>query len=187
MKKTKPKNPEKLRELELGINAEKRIVYIEHEIDSLTPSFLDQRINYIVDLSQDEKTPITLKITSHGGDVYGMFGVIDIIKGANMPINTLGVGSVFSAAAFILSSGTGIRAVTKNTIVMLHMMSTWFGGSTSDVLAEANHLKELQNKLYQFLADHTSKNFSFWEKNSRVNLYLTAEKCLEYKIIDKII
>lgn len=174
-------------QIEYGLNLNKRIVYIEDTIDIYTAGFLEQRLNLIVDETGDKKTPITLKISSYGGDVYGMFSTVDIIKNYPVKINTYGTGPVMSAAAFILSAGTNERVLTQNSVLMIHMMSTWFGGTTSDVLSEAKHAKDLQDKLYNFLEKHSNKDIRFWERNSRVNMYLPADKCLEFGLIDKIV
>jgi ATP-dependent Clp protease protease subunit len=182
-----PTNTMTLGQIEFGMNLKRRVIYIEDNIDIYTGSFLEQRINTILDETKNDKDPITLKISSYGGDVYGMFATVDIIKACPVKIHTMGTGPVMSAAAFILAAGTGTRSVTKNTSVMIHMMSSWFGGTTLDVVTEAKHVADLQNRLYAFLADHSEKDFDFWKKNSKANLYLPADKCKEFGLVDKVV
>jgi ATP-dependent protease ClpP protease subunit len=176
-----------LGQIEFGMSIPRRLIYIEDTIDIYTGSFLEQRIYAILDSSKDTKSPITVKVSSYGGDVYGMFSTIDVINNAPVKINTLGAGPVMSAAAFILAAGTGKRYVTKNTIVMIHMMSSWFGGTTSDIVAEVKHIQDLQSRLYGLLEQHSKKPASFWSSNSKTNLYLPAEKCIEFGLADEVV
>ena len=92
-----------------------------------------------------------------------------------------------SAAAVILSCGTGKRTMTENSTVMVHEGSAFEVGKTSDVLKGADHLKKLQTNINRILGEVTNKDQEFWEEVSRQDTYLTAEECLDYGIIDEII
>jgi len=50
-----------------------------------------------------------------------------------------------------------------------------------------DHLKVLQKDINELLAEVTNKDSNFWELTQRNDCYLSAEQCLEYGIIDKII
>ena len=91
-----------------------------------------------------------------------------------------------SAAAVILSCGTGERTMTQNSTVMVHEGSAFEAGKTTDVLKGADHLKKLQSNINRILGEVTGKDQKFWEEVSKSDTYLTAEECLEYGIVDKI-
>lgn len=174
-------------QIEQEIDIKNRIIYLT-DIDLLASSFIKQRAETIYELSKDDKTDLNLVISSYGGDAYGMFGVIDVMQGLPTKVNTVGVGTVQSAATVILGCGTGTRAVTKNTFIMIHQISTWLERGQTDSLAnEIKHTKELQVLLYKVMGETTRKPSKFWESQTKKNLYLTAEKCLEYGLVDSII
>jgi ATP-dependent Clp protease protease subunit len=173
-------------QLEQELDIKNRLIYLTN-IDIYTPSFIRQRADTIFQMSNDNTTPITIVISSYGGEVYGMFGVIDVINRLPVKVNTLGVGTVQSAATTILASGTGKRTLTKNTFVMIHQISTWLGGQTDDIANEMKHTKELQGMLYAILGEKSKQPAKFWEKTTKKNLYLPAAKCLEFGLVDEVI
>ena len=184
--KTQVDSPIAFIQLDQELDIKSRKIFLSN-IDIYSPAFIQQRAEVIYELSHDKTSPITVSISSYGGEVYGMFGVVDVINHLPTPVNTIGVGTVQSAATTILACGTGKRTLTKNTFVMIHQISTWFGGQTEDISVEAKHTKDLQELLYQTLGQRSSKDTKFWRSNCKRNLYLPAGKCLEYGLIDEII
>ena len=68
---------------------------------------------------------LQLIINSGGGDLNAAFAVIDIIRGSPIPIHTIGLGCVASAAFLIFIAGEkGHRTLTPNTSIMSHQY-TW--------------------------------------------------------------
>jgi len=177
-----------LAQIDYAVDLDNRIIYLEDEIDIYTAGFIKSRINVIRTLDpKREDDPITLEVTSYGGDVYGMFAAIDVLQAAPVKINTLGRGPIMSAAAFILAAGTGTRAITRNSIIMVHELSTLLSGTSRDIVTEAAHIKKLQIKMYDLLEKCCTKTAEYWESNARVNLYLEAEQAVEHGIVDSIL
>ena len=92
-----------------------------------------------------------------------------------------------SAAAMILCSTTGIRAASKNTTIMLHEASAEIYGKTADLKANADHIDELEDSFYKMLATKSNQTEEFWIKACRKDFYMTANKALEYGLIDQIV
>ena len=90
-------------------------------------------------------------ISSYGGDVYSMLGMIDYIRNLPVKVNTHCLGASMSAAAVMLACGTGKRTMSKNSSVMIHEGSAFEVGKTSDVLKGADHLKLLQKSVCNIL------------------------------------
>lgn len=186
--KTNQQAPVALLQLEYAINVEKRLVYLEQQIDLTTPTILFERINAVATLSKDSTTPITMIVNNYGGSVHGMFGLYDLINSLPMKLNTIGTGAVMSAAVLMLACGTGTRRLTANTSVMVHQISTWLQGNAIDINTETSHVNQLQDRLYGLLEKHSNKDAKFWKKSCKsTNLYLTAEKCVEYGLVDEIL
>jgi ATP-dependent Clp protease, protease subunit len=177
---------DKFDELNEDFNSSVRTIYLETSIEFTTISFVTQRVDIICDITKDNTSPITLEISTMGGDAFAMFGLIDIIKALPMPINVLGRGAVFSAGAIVLATTTGTRSVTENTCVMIHSASGGFSGSTNDIEIEAGNVKDVSRRMFALLGSRTKKPSNYWEKSCKQTLYLSAPQCLELGVIDKI-
>ena len=68
-----------------------------------------------------------------------------------------------------------------------HMWKLNYVDKVGDVMKGVDHLKVLQKDINELLAEVTNKDSTFWELTQRNDCYLSAEQCLEYGIIDKII
>jgi len=175
------------RDIEYGVNVKDRIIYLRDDITILTPGYLRKRINLIGQVSADFKSPITLELTSYGGDVYGMFGALDVINIAPMKIHTIGIGVVMSAASFILTAGTGKRAITENSYIMIHDVNGWIKGKGQDLISETDQLKKMQQKCYSIYAKNSKQDLAFWKEKSLTTLYLTAQQSVRHGLVDKVL
>ncbi len=170
-------------ETKLNYNAESRKIYLCEEVDMDTPIFVFDRIARIIDQTKSHD-PITLVISSPGGDIYGLLGVIDVINEASVKINTHIIGSAMSAAAWIAMCATGTRTMGKLSFIMLHQVQAMIGGSTDAVASENKHLKEVQEVLYEILSSRTKKPVKWWNTATKQNLYINYTKALELGLID---
>ena len=170
--------------LEWGINIKSNTMYLTYEIEQDTLYAVMTRFDNFVQHNDDKD--INLVLSSYGGDVYSMLGIIDYFKTLPVKVNTHCYGACMSAAAVILSCGTGKRSMTQNSTVMVHEGSAFEAGKTTDVLKGADHLKKLQSNINRILGEVTKKDQKFWEDVSKQDTYLTSEECLEYGIVDEI-
>jgi len=178
----------RLAELEYtrDISLDTRTIYYAHdEIFLSTPSDIATRINLIRRITGSED-PITIELSCSGGDVYGMFGTLDYMKKAPVLINMHGRGAIMSAATLLLAACPGCRSLSASALLMIHEVSTWVVGKTSDVQVEARHLEVLQARACEVYAQHTKRDIDFWS-SIRKNLYLTAEEALEYGFVDEVV
>lgn len=175
------------KEIDLFLNFKDRIIYLESEIDIYAPAFIRRRIDLIANLSNDWKTPITLNISSYGGDVYAALAICDLIQCAPMPINTVGFGPIMSAAGFILVSGSGIRALSKNSYIMIHDIFGMLQGKSKDVIVETDHWKQLQEQCYKLFAKQTNQTKSYWKEKSQLTFYMNTTEALKLGLIDKVL
>lgn len=90
-----------------------------------------------------------------------------------------------SAATFLLAACRGRRSLTPNAFLMIHEISSWVVGRTSDVQVEARHMEDLQNLAYELYAKHTKRDLDYW-KSIQKNLYLSAQEALEFGFVDEI-
>jgi|APSaa5957512576_1039674.scaffolds.fasta_scaffold07231_7 ATP-dependent Clp protease, protease subunit len=176
-------------ETEWSFNSKERIIYFTDDVELISPIWLSQIIRLINQLSDeaDKKKPITLEISSYGGDIYGCYGLVDIVRTAPVLINTRCFGTAMSAAAVLLVSGTGVRSMGQDSYAMIHQISSWYSGKVSTITNEVKHLTKLQNRLYELFAEFSNKDIAYWKRKMEHDFYLTAEQCLEFELIDEII
>ena len=174
-------------QLGTGLDYQDSIIFINNEINELTLSDLIIRMRSLLQHRKDKDAPVNLMINSPGGDVHEMLGIIDYIESLNVKVNTICRGRAFSAAAIILTCGTGSRMMSKRSTVMFHQSSSFLGGKMSDITAYLDNVKNLEKIIYSMLAERTNKDAEWWKDNMKSDLYLSAEELLEIGVIDQII
>lgn len=176
------------KQLEFGLDFENRIVYLNTEISMESQIDIISRTNYLYNMDKKrKKEPISFYISSYGGDVYSMLGLLDFMKQFPVKINTFCQGAAMSAAAILLACGTGKRSSSENSTIMFHQMSAESFGKVADITKNTDHLKTLQKRVYSILQKRTKKDIKFWETNLKEDFYLSPEECLKLNIIDEII
>jgi ATP-dependent Clp protease protease subunit len=172
------------KELDYGLDLHNNIVYLSDSLDITDVRYVSSRFEMCRRVNSDK--PITLILSSYGGDVYSMLGIIDFMQSFDVKVNTHCYGAAMSAAAVILACGTGVRSMSENATVMIHEGSIFEEGKVSDILKSSDHLKELHETINKILSDVSAKSREYWAEKTKTDLYLTAKQCLEHEIIDKI-
>tara|TARA_B100000073_G_scaffold117054_1_gene94671 strand:- start:48 stop:656 length:609 start_codon:yes stop_codon:yes gene_type:complete len=174
-------------QLGTGLDYKDSIIFINSEINDQSLSDLIIRMRSLLQHRKDKDSPVNLMINSPGGDVHEMLGIIDYIESLDVKVNTICRGRAFSAAAIILTCGTGSRMMSKRSTVMFHQSSSFLGGKMSDITAYLDNVKTLEVSIYEMLASRTKKDAAWWKDNMKSDLYLSAEELLEIGVIDQII
>ena len=176
-------------EIDYGLSIEESIVYLHGDIMLGNLFDLISKVRLILTNRPKEKAldPITLLLNSNGGDVYEALGIIDYINTLSVPVNVVARGRAMSAAAMILCCGTGIRAASLSTTIMVHEASAEIMGKSADIKANADHIDELEEDFYRMMASKTKNNEEFWRKACRKDFYMSAEKAKELGLIDTVI
>jgi len=169
------------------LDYEDSVIFINDEINDHTLTDLIIRMRSLLQHRKNKNAPINLMINSPGGDIYEMFGIIDYIETLDVKVNTICRGRAFSAAAVILTCGTGTRMMSKRSTVMFHQSSSFLGGKMSDITAYLDNVKSLEKTIYSMLAEKTKQDADWWKNKMRSDLFLTAEELLEIGVIDQII
>jgi ATP-dependent Clp protease protease subunit len=178
----------RLREMEFGINVAKRIVFLDGGIEPATLFRLKQQLDTILDTCNEED-PISIYINTYGGDAHAMFGIIDLIKTYPVKINTTAMGAAMSAGAWILMSGTGIRAITKGSIIMFHEVQSSHHGPSTKIESTVEHSRLLQDMTSELIYDRTNISKKAWIEmlKDKQEIFFNADECLKYDIVDKIL
>lgn len=130
---------------------------------------------------------LTLYINSDGGYLADAFALIDVMQQSRFTIQTIGLGTIASAAFLIFASGTkGHRYIAKNTSIMSHQFSDSYEGKYHDIKAQMKE-NELTNdrmlKLFQQVSGLDTKQI----KSKLLppgDAWLTSEELIQYGIAD---
>lgn len=149
---------------------------------------IDENMSYkiirqLLSLDKVSHKPITLWINSGGGSVYDGFAIIDTIKGLRSPVVTIIAGKACSMAGLISIIGAE-RLITENSVWMAHDI---YGGGYdygTKILASTEHLKELQKRVFAFLATHTKLSSADLDKARNQELWLYAEDCKKKGVVN---
>jgi len=169
------------------LDYEDSVIFINDEITDHTLTDFIIRMRSLLQHRKDKEGPINLLINSPGGDIHEMFGIIDYIESLDVKVNTICRGRAFSAAAVILTCGTGTRMISKRSTVMFHQSSSFIGGKMSDITAYLENVKELEKTIYDMLASRTKKDADWWRGKMRNDMFLTAQELVEIGVVDQII
>lgn len=133
-----------------------------------------------------EFQPIKLYINSDGGDLHAALPIVDIIRSLRIEVHTYVEGIVASAASIISVVGTK-RFMTKNSFLLIHELRTSNSGRYSFLKDEIENCDILMDKIKKIYLENSSMTENDLNKLLKREKILSAEECLEYNLIDKII
>jgi len=165
---------------------EERIVFLTGHIDDSSANLVIAQLLYLQ--SQDPKKDISLYINSPGGSAYAGLAIYDTIQTLNNPVSTIAVGTAASAASLLLTAGTkGKRMALANSLVLIHQPLGQADGQASDIAITAKEILRLKDLYTELLAKHTGQTKEKVMVDIDRDYYMTAQKALEYGLIDKVV
>ena len=188
-----PKENEKyfqeFREFDYGIDINDNIILIQDEIIQGLTFDIIGKVRLLKKINSNLES-VTILLNSGGGDVVETLGLIDYIqslKSEGIKVNIVCRGMAMSAAALLLASGTGLRAASKHSKIMVHQLSSFAAGKLSDLKSNAKFAEQLEEDCNNLMEKFTNKDKKWWEQNQQNDYFLTSDEALELGIIDKII
>jgi ATP-dependent Clp protease protease subunit len=178
------------KQIEYGFNIDDEVIYLHGPIkdgETLYNIMSAIRVFSKYRTEEEKNQPITISINSSGGDIFEMNGIIDYIHSLPFKVNVVCRGQACSAAAWILAMGTGIRAMSKYSTLMLHEGFYSMEDKFHSMKSSMHYFDHLESVGLQMLKDKTGIDTEFWKEKCKVDWYLTAEEALKLKLIDKIL
>lgn len=131
--------------------------------------------------------PLVLHIYSPGGDVYAGFSLYDFIIGYNqsIPVYTLVEGFAASAATIISVAGSK-RFITPTAYMLIHQLSTFFGGSFEQIKEEFGNCEKLMDKIKKIYSDKTKVPKKQLSDILKHDIIWDSTECLKYGLVDEI-
>jgi ATP-dependent Clp protease protease subunit len=160
-------------------------------MDSVNESSCKDLISFIFtkNLGNPKPKHLQIVINSGGGDLNSAFAAIDVMNGSAIPVYTIGIGCVASAAFAIFISGKkGYRTLTPNTSIMSHQYTWGTYGKEHELFAT---VKEYELTTARMIA-HYKRCTGLTEKKIRElllppqDVWLSAKQAKQLGICDKV-
>lgn len=134
-----------------------RILFLNGEVNADTT---DTLIAQLLFLDSIDNRPITLYISSGGGDCYSGLALLSTMKIIKSPVHTVVLGLAASMAAVIASCGEkGHRLCLPYSRFMIHQPSSQLGYSTfKDTEVHLKEMESVKKDLYEILAENSGKS-----------------------------
>lgn len=179
------------------VNNKTRTFYLSDDIDNSSIGFINSALLTLIEKDNEAerkskgdfvRKPIKLYVNSYGGEVYDMWGLIDIIKNSETPIYTYCTGYAMSAAFVIFIAGHK-RFISNHATLLYHQMSCWRSGTYQDLLEDGEERDWLQNSIESFIKGNTNIKQSKLNavRKNKIDWYIHADKAIELGIADEII
>lgn len=137
----------------------------------------------------DPKLPITLYLSSFGGDVFAglaLASTIQEVRRAARVVNIHIMGCAMSMGSIVAQVGD-IRTMEPSSWFMIHNISSSVKGKTPDIKDEAEFCERLEDTAFAFYAQRSGKPLEFWKKLlHRRDVFISAQEALEYGLVDAI-
>ena len=150
-----------------------------------------ERQDDIDEIPMNERTPITIKINSYGGDVfhcYALISVIERLKDRGYAINTHTMGVAFSCGFLLAITGTH-RTIARRGYLMCHQISSGVIGEIQRMEEEVDFTKEMWEASVDIIKKYTNITGKQLDhiKRSKVDWYMSAEESLKLGVTDEIV
>lgn len=135
------------------------------------------------------RSPIHLHINSFGGCLFSAFSIIDTIRLAQQEgfeVYTYCEGKVASSGTLISVHGDK-RFMGKNTVLLIHQLSSAFWGKFTEIEDEMENCNMLMKKLQSFYKDNCKFKKKDLENLLKRDLWLESNDCLKFGLIDEIL
>ena len=177
-----------------GIDAdENRIYFYSHVTDKdvfeLTKILknLDVEMQCISLRLKIPPIPIELHIHSAGGDLFSGLAAADVIRSCTSPIHTYVNGSTASAATLMSMCGSK-RFMYKNAYMLIHQISSVIiQGKFEEFKDEMENQEKLMSQIKSIYLEKSKMSEHQIEDLLKHDLWLPAETCLEYGLVDEIV
>lgn len=136
----------------------------------------------------DEQGKVYLYINSNGGDLFSALAIIDRLMSSKVDIITICEGCVASAGVLISLAGKE-RYIRENSYMLIHEIRSGFLGKYSEMQDDMKNNSILMKQLKNFMNERCN-NKKLKKKLTKVLKHdhiWTAQKCLKFGLVDKIV
>jgi len=186
----KADEPAEEEEDDTQINRDNNHVYFYSEIDRNTIfkllGLIREAEEYCVVNSYKLRIdiPIYLHINSNGGTISDAFAAIDTILSCRVPVYSIIEGATASAGTLI-SVVCKKRYICRNAYMLIHELRSEVWGKMSEIEEEYKNLKRTMRHIIKIYTAHSNLSKSELKKMLKGDLWMSADTCLEYRLVDE--
>ncbi|MGW2093103.1 ClpP family protease [Promicromonospora sukumoe] len=163
-----------------------RIVLIGSEIDDAVANRVTSQLLLLA--AEDPAAEISLYLNSPGGPTSAGLAVHDTMRLLPNAVSTVAVGFAGGTAQLLLAAGTaGKRYALPHARIMMHQPAGGAGGTTTDVVVQAENIRHLEDVVTRLQSEHTGQRVETIAADSGRDRWFTAEQAVDYGIIDRIV
>lgn len=163
-----------------------RIIMLGSAIDDTVANSIVAQLLFLE--ADNPEKDISLYINSPGGSITAGMAIYDTMQFIKPNVQTICIGMAASMGAFLLAAGEkGKRFCLPNSEVMIHQPLGGAQGQATEIEIAAKRILFLREKLNKILAERTGQPLEVIERDTDRDNFMTAEKALEYGLIDHII
>ncbi|MCK5018477.1 MAG: ATP-dependent Clp protease proteolytic subunit [Candidatus Peribacteraceae bacterium] len=130
---------------------------------------------------------LTIIVNSPGGSVSAGFALIDIMRGSNLKVNTVGIGMIASCGLLIFMAGRN-RILTPNTSILSHQWSWAAWGKEHELFATVKEFDLTKERILTHYKKYSKL------KIKQINeillpahdVWLSSEDALKYGLCDEV-
>ncbi|TFE03866.1 ATP-dependent Clp endopeptidase proteolytic subunit ClpP [Jeotgalibacillus salarius] len=162
-----------------------RIVMLGSGIDDNVANSIVSQLLFLEADNPDKD--IYLYINSPGGSITAGMAIYDTMQFIKPKVHTICIGMAASMGAFLLAAGEkGHRYALPNAEVMIHQPLGGAQGQATEIDIAAKRILFLREKLNKILAERTGQDYETISKDTDRDNFMTAERALEYGLVDQI-
>ena len=175
------------------ITTQRNNIYLYGDV---TPESCEELKNYITEMDFNGKLfkitynldppPINLHIQSSGGSLMNALYIVDLIENIDTPVNTYVDGYSASAASLINVVGKE-RYMTKNSMILIHQLSSNKEGKFEELNDEMSNLNQLMKKIKIIYSEHTHIPISVLDELLKHDIWFDSTTSKNYGLVDEII
>lgn len=163
-----------------------RIILLGSAIDDHVANSIVAQLLFLE--AENPEKDISIYINSPGGSITAGMAIFDTMQFIKPDVQTICIGMAASMGAFLLAAGAkGKRYCLPNGEVMIHQPLGGAQGQATEIEIAAKRILFLRDKLNTILAERTGQPIEVIQRDTDRDNFMTAEKALEYGLVDHIL
>ena len=155
---------------------------------AINDKLAQRTVAHLLALAEESDKPINMLISSPGGHVESGDMIHDVVKFIRPTVRTIGSGWVASAGALIfVAAKKENRYCLPNTRFLIHQPSGGIGGTSSDMMIQAEQLRLMRDRLNQIFADATGQSVERIAADTERDFWLNTQEAIDYGLLSKVI
>ena len=162
------------------------VIFLGSAIDDNVANVVIAQLLYLE--AEDPEKDVSLYINSPGGLITSGLAIYDTIRFIKNDVVTICIGQAASMAAILLAAGTkGKRFALPNAKVMIHQPLGGFEGQATDILIQAEEIRQFKEKTIDILSLHSGQKREKVAADIERDFYMEPAEALAYGLIDSVI